>query len=220
MLTLVLADAELERVPEEIAGHAAVRSAAKRRGRPATLTLLDSSVHHAALRGVDDGERRGRPDIVHLFLLLCLDSIPNLEGALTTVVHTRGDRVIRVDPATRLPKNYPRFVGLMEDLFEKGAVPEDRPLLRLEQGTLADVLRPLAARKVALVEGKPPEDALAYLRRQTGDVAAVVGGFPHGTFRSPVADLVDETLTIHAQPLKAWTVAATLLSAYGFARRG
>ncbi|HKZ99119.1 MAG TPA: hypothetical protein VJ326_05980 [Thermoplasmata archaeon] len=61
MLTLVLADAELELVPSEIAGHPAVHSSAKKRGRSPTSLLLDSSLHHPALRDMPE-PRRGPPD--------------------------------------------------------------------------------------------------------------------------------------------------------------
>ena len=178
LLTLVLADAELELVPPKIAGHPALRSAARKRGRPGTSLMLDSSVHHAALRKLPDGPRRGRPDIVHLFLLLCLDSIPNLEGQLRTVVHMRHDRVLHVDPSARLPRNYMRFLGLIEDVFEKGAVPEDRPLLHIENGSLADVLGSLEGRRVALVEGTPPTDLLPFFHRHPGDVVCVSAASP------------------------------------------
>ncbi|HYT17864.1 MAG TPA: 16S rRNA methyltransferase, partial [Thermoplasmata archaeon] len=112
MLTLVLADSELELVPPSIAGHPAIRTSARKRGRSPTSILLDSSLHHPALKGVPDGERRGRPDLVHGFVLLCLDSIVNQEGRLTTIVHTRHDDVLRFAPQTRIPRNYARFVGL------------------------------------------------------------------------------------------------------------
>ena len=134
MLTLVLADSELEIVPASIAGHPAIRTSARKRGRSPTSILLDSSLHHPALKGVPEGERRGRPDLVHGFVLLCLDSIVNQEGRLTTIVHTRHDDVLRFAPQTRIPRNYARFVGLIEELFAKGRVPDEDPLITLELG--------------------------------------------------------------------------------------
>ena len=71
MLTLVLSDAELELVPQTIRGHQQVVTAAKRLGVSAGRMLLDSSLHYAAMRKLEEGERRGRPDLVHVFLLTC-----------------------------------------------------------------------------------------------------------------------------------------------------
>lgn len=216
MLTLVLADAELELVPPAIAGHPAVRTSAQRRGRSPSSLLLDSSLHHPALKAFPEGERRGRPDIAHLFVLLCLDSIVNLEGGLQTLVHTRNDELIRFRPDTRIPKNYPRFVGLMEDLFQKKAVPADAPLITLEAGMpLEKILTSLPGEHWAFAEGEAPtQDLAADLGGVSGDLVGVIGGFPHGSFRSPVAKLCDRVVAIHSQPLRAWTVTSEVLAAW------
>ncbi len=215
MLTLVLADTELERVPVEIQRHPSVRASARKRGRSPASILLESSLHHPALRKVPDGERRGRPDIAHIVLVVALDSILNLEGGLRLFVHTRNDEVIQFAPETRIPKNYTRFVGLMEDLFEKGEVPEDSPLIRMDRGvTLKELLAKLGAEAWTFAEGGETVDVRREFSRHTGDLVAVIGGFPHGTFRSPVATITKRTVSIHPKPLKAWTTAAEVLTAY------
>ncbi len=215
MLTLVLADAELEVVPPALQGHPAVRTSAQKRGRSPTTLLLDSSLHHPALRKFPEGERRGRPDITHLFLLLCLDSVLNTQGELRTIVHTRNDDVLRVAPETRLPKNYPRFVGLMEDLFQKGAVPEEKPLITLDRNvSLERLLAEFEGPKWVFREGGEPVNLWQEFAELDGDLVAVLGGFPHGDFRSPVARLCDRAVTIHEEPLRAWTVTSEILVAY------
>jgi len=215
MLTLILADAELEVVPPALAGHPAVRTSAKRRGRSPGTLLLDSSLHHPALRKFPEGERRGRPDIAHLFVLLCLDSVLNTQGQLRTIIHTRNDDVIRLAAETRIPKNYPRFVGLLEDLFQKGAVPEGQPLLTLERGVSLDrLLAELPSPRWAFSERGERIHLWAELATLAGDLTAVVGGFPHGDFRSPVAKLCDRVVSIHEEPLRAWTVTSEILVAY------
>lgn len=215
VLTLILADAELEPVPQAIAGHPAVRTSAKRRGRSPTTMLLDSSLHHPALKRFPEGERRGRPDIAHLFTLLCLDSVINGQGQLRTIIHTRNDDVIRLAAETRIPKNYPRFVGLMEDLFQKGAVPEGQPLITLERGvTLETLLSGCPSPRWAFAETGERVNLWPELAALEGDLTAVVGGFPHGDFRSPVARLCDRVVSIHEEPLRAWTVTSEILVAY------
>ncbi len=220
MLTLVLADTELELVPPKLRGHPAVRASARKRGKPAASILLDSSLHHPALRKFEDGERRGRPDIAHVVLVLALDSILNLEGGLRVFVHTRNDDVIQFAPETRIPKNFTRFVGLMEDLFEKGEVPEEEPLIRMDRGvTLEQLLAKVGGEAWAFAEGGEPVDLAAEFARHGGDLVAVIGGFPHGTFKSPVAALCRRVVSIHAKPLKAWTAAGEILVAYRRASR-
>jgi len=215
VLTLILADAELELVPAPLQGHPSVRTSAKRRGRSPAVILLDSSLHHPALKKFPEGERRGRPDIVHLFVLLALDSVLNAQGQLRTIVHTRNDEGIHIDPTTRIPKNYPRFVGLMEDLFQKGAVPEGKPLLTLERNVpLEKLLAQLPEPRWAFSEHGQRVDLWTELAALEGDLTAVVGGFPHGDFRSPVAKLCDRVVSIHEEPLRAWTVTSEILVAY------
>ncbi|MDG6220885.1 MAG: 16S rRNA methyltransferase, partial [Candidatus Thermoplasmatota archaeon] len=151
MLTLVLADAELELVPEEIARHPSVVKNAQKRGKRPELTLLDSSLHHQALRKIVDGGRRGRPDIAHFFLLLALDSIANSRQEMRVFVHTRNDDVITIDPETRIPRSSNRFFGLVESLFLNGAVPDKiKPLMRLEKLSLEELLSRLEGEKICL----------------------------------------------------------------------
>ncbi len=216
MLTLILADSELELVPPEIQRHPAIRSYAKKRGKSPASVLLDSSFHHPAMKRLEQGERRGRPDIVHLFLLLCLDSILNMEGKLRTVVHTRNDEMITVAPETRIPKNYTRFVGLAEDLFEHGRVPaEGTPLLTLEKDKdLKAVLGGLEGNSAALDPSGKVVDLPKFLGKKKGDLTLVIGGFPHGEFNSPAKELCDGVISIHEGSLKAWTVAAEVLVSY------
>ncbi len=217
MLTLILAEAELELVPAALAVHPAVRTSAKRRGRSPGSILLDSSLHHPALRNFPEGERRGRPDIAHLFVLLCLDSRMNLAGELQTIVHTRNDDVLRFSQETRIPKNYPRFVGLMEDLFAKGRVPEDRPLITLERAVpLPQLLERLPGETWAFTEDGETIDLFDEISQVKGDVVALVGGFPHGKFHADLGAICDRVVSIHPEPLRAWTVTSEVLVAFAY----
>jgi rRNA small subunit pseudouridine methyltransferase Nep1 len=134
MLTLVLAEAEIELMPVELCRHPAVIAYARQRGKQPTQILLDSNYHHAAMTNLPEGRRRGRPDITHLFLLTALESIVNKQGQLNILIHTRHDKVISLNPDTRIMRNYERFLGLLEQLFENHVVPDKKqPLLSLQE---------------------------------------------------------------------------------------
>lgn len=220
MLTIVLADAELETVPPHLHDHPQVSKPAQRKGKDVETVLLDSNVHHHAMQDgeLEDHRRRGRPDLAHLFLVTALESTLNLEGGLETLIHTRNHEEIRVDPATRIMRAYPRFKGLVETLFQEGAVgPADRdPLLELTRR------RPLPAilkerdpdHVIALApEGEPtePTDRIPYLAGEHDDVTVILGGFPRGDYESPISDLADETWSIHEERLTVWTAASEVL---------
>ncbi len=202
----MIADSELELVPKSIVEHPAVVNYARRRGKKPEEVILDSSYHHSALKKLEDGDRRGRPDIVHICLLNALESIANKEGKLRVYVHTRNDEVIYIKPETRLPRNYNRFLGLMESLFKNRVVPKDLELLRLEEKTLGELIEEIGPDEVFVMheEGElvKPRDFGKSLAELENPVV-IVGGFPHGDFRSPVKG---RKVSLYREPLMAWTV--------------
>jgi rRNA small subunit pseudouridine methyltransferase Nep1 len=99
------------------------------------------------MRGLRDWDRRGRPDISYITLLTLLESPLNRKGWLSVYVHTIGDFIISIDPKVKLPRNYTRFEGLMEQLFEIFNVPpKGKPLMTLKKGTLKDLIRVVGPR--------------------------------------------------------------------------
>ena len=154
----MLAEAAIETVPEDLWSHPAVRRHSKRQRKPPKHLLLDRSLHHSAMRRLDDNLKRGRPDITHFALLEALGSPLNKEDLLQTYVHTNQDYTITVNPSTRLPRNYNRFIGLMEQLFQQQKVPTTgESLLKLEHKTLQQLLTETKADYVLAFsrEGKP-----------------------------------------------------------------
>ncbi|QDA31116.1 16S rRNA methyltransferase [Thermococcus indicus] len=212
MLHLVIAEAELELVPKAILDHPAVVNHARRRGKRPDEILLDSTYHHAAIKKLPDGERRGRPDIVHICLLNALESIANKEGLLRVYVHTRNDEVIYIKPETRIPRNYNRFVGLMESLFKNRAVPRDLELLRIEEKSLGELVEEIKPDGIFVMheEGEliKPKD-LGKMLGELENPLVIVGGFPHGDFRSEVPW---KKISIYEAPLMAWTIVNEIIT--------
>ena len=172
MLRIVFVESSLETVPKSIAKHPAILSDAKRRKKKPTEMILDDSKHHTAMKDLDIREKRGRPDIIHQCLLLTLDSpIEDLE----VYVHTINDVIIWINRRTRLPRNYNRFIGLMEDLFKKKEIKANgETLLKIVDSNLEDVLK--GFRVVVMSErGERREIKLE-------GCAVCIGAFPHGDF--------------------------------------
>jgi len=201
MLHLVLADAELLLVPERLRNHPVIRRYAKRRGKNPAEVLLDSSYHHTV-------SKIGRPDIVHVCLLNAMDSILNRMGLLRVYVHTIENVVIEIDPSTRVPRNYNRFVGLMESLLLKGCVPKGLCLLKVKRESLGELIE-----RIGADEGEVfvmHEGGRRLSPRTLGDMLSgfknpvvIVGAFPHGDFRSPIPW---RKISLYHEPLMAWTV--------------
>jgi rRNA small subunit pseudouridine methyltransferase Nep1 len=218
LLVLVLAEAALEMIPEELWSHPAVRRHSKRQRKPPEQLLLDRSLHHSAMKRLEDNLKRGRPDITHFALLEALGSPLNKEGLLQVYVHTSMDYVITVDPSTRLPRNYNRFIGLMEQLFQLGKVPsEGHALLKLEHKTLQQLLAETEADYILAFsrEGKPKtlHDAISNLKAKRMP-AVIVGGFPHGHFSETAVQLADEVVCVDSGMLEAWTMTSRAIYKY------
>ncbi|NPA75247.1 MAG: 16S rRNA methyltransferase [Euryarchaeota archaeon] len=214
MMHLILADSELELVPQPIQGHPAVVKHAKlRKKRPSNL-LLDATYHHQAIRKRygSEAERRGRPDIAHFFLMNAQESVLNKQGRLRVYVHTRNNEVIYINPETRLPKSYPRFVGLMENLFHNGVVPNaESPLLWLEKMSLPALVDKIGAHSIVMSE-KGAIKKLGNLD-MPGDVVVIIGGFPSGDYITDMS-FADEIVSIFDGTLMAWVTAYEVIAEY------
>ncbi|HVP40542.1 MAG TPA: hypothetical protein VMS95_01140 [Candidatus Krumholzibacteriaceae bacterium] len=219
MLTVVLAESALEPIPKQLWKHPLIRKYVQKRGKNSRFLLLDRSYHHAAMKTLDEAEKRGRPDIVHFSLLELLGSPLCKEGLLQVYIHTIGDSVISVDKETRLPRNYNRFLGLMEQLLELKRIPPEGPsLLTLTE----DMTFPQLMEKIR------PDFIVTFSRKGTAKTlektvsefvkkknpVAVVGGFPHGTLSENVTKLADEVTSIDREMLEAWIVVARVVYEY------
>ena len=221
MLTLVLAESELEMIPQEILRHPAIVSYAQQREKEPARIVLDSNVHHRAMEHLPEGRRRGRPDIVHLFLLTALESVVNKSGQLNILIHTRHNDVITVSPETRIMRSDDRFIGLIEQLFEHQVVPkETHPLLKLRHHmTLPQVVEDATADHIITCSKTGKTTCLpTYFKdlqqRQPHHIVCIVGGFPSGSFQTDVTAISDDVISMYKEMLPAWTVASEILVNY------
>jgi len=218
MLTLILAESALETVPQELWSQPAVKRNSERKRKQPKYIILDRSLHHAAMKTLKDSEKRGRPDIVHFSLLEALGSPLNKVGLLKVYVHTFNDYVVSVASETRLPRNYNRFIGLMEQLFEYGRAPvKGTSLLTIEKRSFPEIIKVIKPTYVIAFSriGKPAtlEETISRLLNQE-NLLAIVGGFPSGHFTNTIQRLADEVLCIDPEMLEAWTVVSRLIYEY------
>lgn len=216
MLYMVLIESSIELVPREIWGHPAVLKNAKKRGKKPGEILLDKSIHYHAMKNLKDREKRGRPDIVHVSLLNALSSPLNLVGKLRLYVHTINDYVIFIRRDVRLPRNYNRFVGLIEQLLTVGRVPpnDPQPLMYVKDMGIQDLLDALGKKLILLSETGVLVSPDRIARKAIeGDYIIGIGGFPHGDFRREVYELADEVYSIYPKPLDTWVVVSRIIEA-------
>ncbi len=203
-MNLILAYSSLQLVPDEIKG-VIERSKIKKFFK---YEILDSNYHYKfmkKLKNKPNFEKMGRPDIVHLALLNALDSLANHKGVLNVYVHTLDDLVIKVDSKVRLPRNYFRFLGVMEQVL-KGV---NNPFFEVKKMSLEELLNEIKAEKVALLtkEGEKVDK-----NKLKNFDTFLIGAFPKGKIvvdkRKVMASIKE--VRVFDEGLMAWTVTSLI----------
>jgi rRNA small subunit pseudouridine methyltransferase Nep1 len=206
-LIIVLADAELELVPDMGERDAELEAVQSMHSIP----VLDAYFHHDLMRGLPEAGRRGRGDIVHNFLSLCQNSISNRKGILSVYVHTRDDQVIAVEPGTEIVPNYIQFLNQMGTLLKGGQVDG----YSLSHKTVKELIAGLNA---DVVISMTPNGSLTPLKelmdtRSSGSMVVVIGGFPEGDYKSPVDKIADMRVSLGPKLLTPQDVVSRVLAA-------
>ncbi|MDE1763317.1 MAG: ribosome biogenesis protein [Thaumarchaeota archaeon] len=213
MLSLVIAESALELVPKELQRHNSVLASAKRFNKKPSEILLDVSWHFAAMKGMKNEIKRGRPDLIH-FCLLEASSIPiYFTNNLQVFVHTIDDNVIFLDKSVRLPKSYHRFAGLVEKLYSKGRIEEDgKNLLEIKKMSFEDLVRKIKPRQVIGLSSKGIPSSYHQLAEEASkDTCIVVGGFAKGQFSDDIKKCFDKTISVDKSPLEAHVIISRVL---------
>lgn len=216
MMTLILAESSLELVPPQIRSHISVTAHAKRLGRDPGKILLDTSWHYAAMRGIKDAERRGRPDIAHVCLQNACSTPLYLKGHLRICIHTATGKTIMVGRGVRLPKAYHRFEGLMSKLLLEGSIEyEGSTLLSLRDLDFAGLIAEIRPSVVVGLSTLGEKISLSHLASKLDrDSCVVVGGFQRGHFAAHIRSDMNAIYCIDEMPLEAQIVVGRLLYEY------
>jgi rRNA small subunit pseudouridine methyltransferase Nep1 len=221
MIHLLFADSALELAPEELLKHPAIRKYKKRFNKGKEI-LLDDSYHHSAMKGLKNWERRGRPDIVHFCLLSALGSPLCREGKLEVHVHTYDGNIIYFDSKTRLPRNYQRFKGLMEEVLKSKKSKNDLVVMK-ENMELTDFFSNLGCKSVIGLSSKGEKRKIGKIITEDNlkeNMGIVIGAFPKGEFSENVASVINDLVSIYSESLDAWVVTSRILGKteeiYGF----
>lgn len=221
MLHVIFTETALETVPKMLWRHPSVKASARQKGKKPGEIVLDRALHHSAMRNIENALKRGRPDIIHLCLLEALGAPLNKEGFLRIYVHTYTGELITIAPEVKLPRNYNRFVGLMEQLLSEGQVPPgERALLRAEEKGLPQLLNEIEPTKIVALTS---HGELSNLRDVCKNLAVeerpvvFVGGYPHGPMKEDVLKLAGERVSIYRVSLDAWVVTSRMIYQYEIA---
>ncbi|MGB9784890.1 MAG: 16S rRNA methyltransferase [Fervidicoccaceae archaeon] len=212
---IILLESSLETLPEDIAKTRKARALSMRYGIPPRYLLLDVSNFYKEMKIFHISSRRGRPDIVHQFLLATQYSPLNFFGKLKVYIHTWKGEIIEVNEKARIPKNYFQFVGLIQQVYMKGAVPSrEAPLLKLiREVNLREYLSNLGIKNIVLLHEKGERISKETLKDFTfPNFIFGIGGFPHGEFTEDILSMSSKRISFFGgMQLDAWLAADRLI---------
>lgn len=215
MISLILAEAAVERVPRELLSHPSVLRHARRVGRDTHDLLLDRSYHHDAMKGLKNAEKRGRPDLVHFALLSATATPLYSRDEMTVYLHTRENLVITIGKRVRLPKTYARFETLILQLLSTRVIESDgQVLLSLRKLRFQELSSSIGSDITVCLSSRGSMntvESIAEEVRETRNATFVIGGFPNGDFSRDVLDHVDSLYSISSNQLEAHLVVARLV---------
>lgn len=216
MISLILAESALELIPSELKHHLSVISHARKLGKRPSEILLDNSWHFAAMKGIDNEIKRGRPDLVH-FSILEATTIPlYLKNKMKFYVHTIDDKVISFGENVHLPKSYHRFEGVIEKLYqEKKITTNNDVLLKIEEKTFSELLDEINPSKVIGFSTNGTKSTYEKIAAEIGDNTCIVlGGFQKGHFSDLIQNKITDVYSIGDESFEGHVVAARMLYEY------
>lgn len=216
MISLILSESSLELVPPELEHHPSVIAHARKLGKHPSEILLDNSWHFAAMKGIENEMKRGRPDLVH-FSILEATTIPlYLQNKMKLYVHTLDDKVISFGKNVHIPKSYHRFEGVIEKLYqEKEITTNDDILLEIGEKTFSELLGEINPSKVFGFSTKGTKSTYEKIAKEIPDDACVVvGGFQKGHFSDSVESKITDLYSVGAESFEGHVVVARMLYEY------
>ena len=216
MIYLVLAESALELVPLELQDHPSVLSHAQKLGKNPSEILLDNSWHFAAMKGINNEIKRGRPDLVH-FSILEATTIPlYLQNKIKIYIHTIDDKVIYIGENIRIPKSYHRFEGLIEKLFlEKTIQTDTGVLLEIKEKSFSELINEIKPSKIIGFSTKGELKSFEKISSEISDNACIViGGFQKGHFSESTKSKISQLFSVDNLSYEAHVVIARILYEY------
>ena len=216
MISLILSECALELIPSELKHHPSVISHARKLGKRSSEILLDNSWHFAAMKGIKNEMKRGRPDLVH-FSILEATTIPlYLQNKMKLFVHTIDDQVIYFGKNVHVPKSYHRFEGLIEKLYqEKKIIADNDVLLEIKEKTFSELLDEINPSKVI---GFSTKGTLSSYEKIAAEISTntciVLGGFQKGNFSDSIENKISTLYSIGNESFEGHVVVARILYEY------
>jgi len=216
MISVILSESALEIIPYDLENHPSVLSHARKLGKHPSEILLDNSWHFAAMKGIKNELKRGRPDLVH-FSILEATTIPlYLKNKMKLYVHTIDDKVISFGKNVHIPKSYHRFEGVIEKLYkEKKIKANDELLLEIHDKTFSELLDEIKPSKIIGFSTKGVPSSYEKIATKISDNTCIIlGGFQKGHFSDSIQNKITDLYSVGDESFEGHVVVARILYEY------
>ncbi|MFX0037700.1 MAG: 16S rRNA methyltransferase [Promethearchaeota archaeon] len=218
---MILVECGLELIPNHIRNHPAIKKNLS--SRIYASQLLDSALHHSAMKNLNNREKRGRPDIIHSCLLNALGSSLNKNGILELYIHTIKNKIFKFNPEIRIARNYNRFKGLMAKmLIDERIEIENSELISYYEGSLTELISKFKDSELYIFskKGRMIDN---YKELFSEDIKknyiAIIGGFQKSHFSNDILKLSENIISISHHSLDAWIVTNKIITYYELTHR-
>jgi len=179
------------------------------------FSLLNIDEHRGLLSRNGRDFSSARPDITHQSLLMLFDSPLNRAGLLQVFIRTANNVLIEINPATRIPRTFKRFAGLMVQLLHKyhiTAADSSVKLIKVIKNPITDHLPP-GCRKILMSysASEAPRKPSTLVPTSDEPICIVVGAIAKGMIET---DYTEENISISNYPLSAALTCSKLCDAF------
>jgi len=206
-LNIVLTESALELLPDKLKKNS--------KSYNNDHKFLDKSYHSHLMKNLDNIDKRGRPDIVHMSSLSITSTPLYLENQIKFYIHTISDYVIEFNFGVRLPKSYHRFIGLFEKLFHTYLNNEvSDPLINIYESSFSELMNKINSDHVVGLSRQGNSLSSTYLSDKiinSFHPTLLVGGFSHGTFSKNVLACVDDLISLGNFNLESHTACSRII---------
>jgi len=176
--------------------------------------LLNIDDHKGLLSRSGRDFSTARPDITHQCLLMLFDSPLNRAGLLQVYIRTANNVLIEINPATRIPRTFKRFAGLMVQLLHKYSITAAETsvkLMKVIKNPITDHL-PAGCRKILMSYSADGIKRPSQLVPESEEpICIVVGAIAKGAIET---DYTEENISISNYPLSGAAVCSKLCDAF------
>lgn len=207
-LTIILTESALELVPDDLI------TSFSNKSNKINSPFLDKSFHSNLMQNLDNVDKRGRPDIVHMSTMSITSTPLYLDKKIKLYIHTISDYVFDIEFGVRLPKSYHRFLGLLEKILSNSSNNKSSSLIKLNKSSFTELSNSIQSDYVAALSRRGTQMTSGHINDKIINSkypTLLIGGFSHGTFSQNILNSVDDLLSISNHKLESHTVCSRMI---------